>query len=158
MAIPLGATTTTRDEDVNCRQIVKMNSHTIKYQSRSCKSRVGCEVVRCERKLQRSAKGSFGSGSEGTTNIDFGARNLSVHRSEGGAEKRHVRDLINGKILGKILGFRAEKRLLSTFRTGSAAAQCPVEAVTKRSIGVELSLEALCTQEDVARIGIIFLC
>ena len=56
-----------------------------------------------------------------------------------------MRDLINGKIPGEILGFRAEKRLLSTHRTGPTTAQCPVEAVTKRSIGVELSLEALCT-------------
>lgn len=61
-----------------------------------------------------------------------------------------MRDLIRGNIHGKSLGFRAEKRLLSTYGKGSTTAQCLVQTVTERGIGVELSLEALCTWEDVA--------
>ena len=58
-------------------------------------------------------------------------------------------DLIRGNIRGKSLGYRGEKRLHSAYRTGSTTAQCRVEAVTKRGIGVELSLEALCTEGSV---------
>ena len=111
---------------------------------------MGWKVVRCERSFQYGAQGSVGCRTESTPDVDSGARNLSVHGFEDRAEKRHVRDLIRGDVHGKSLSFRAEKRLLSTYGKGSATAQCLVQTVTERGIGVELSLEALCTQEDVA--------